>query len=141
MKLQLMRRHDWPERLNGIVAAHREWDGTIWWGQYDCGTIFSDAVWGMTDVDPIEELGRWTSEQSAMRAMLSSGHRSMKDYLDTKFDQVPVAHARRGDVGYPAEIFPLSCPSVIVGAEAVSRTQDGWIVFPTSKLSTAYRIG
>jgi len=139
--LQLTRRHDWPERLNDIVAAHREWPGTIWYGQYDCGVLFSDVVWGMTDVDPLEELGRWNSEDSATRVMLSTGHRSMKDHLDTKLEAIPVASARRGDVGYAADPQPLTCPAVIVGAEAVSRGPDGWIVFPVSKLITAYRIG
>ena len=141
MTLQLTRRHDWPERLNGIVSAHAEWRGTIWWGQYDCGILFSDAVWGMTDVDPIEELGEWHSEESAVRAMLSSGHRSMKSYLDTKLETIPLSMARRGDVGYAADPDPLTCPAVIVGSEAVSRGHEGWIVFPVSKLITAYRIG
>lgn len=141
MKLELKRRHDWPERLNEVVAAHREWPGSIWWGQYDCGVLVSDTIWAMTDVDPMEDLGRWNSEASAMRAMLASGNRTMKDYFDAKFEHLPVALARRGDVGYGAEVGALSCPAIIVGSEAVSRDQSGWVVFPVSQLKTAYRIG
>lgn len=137
--IDLHRRDDWPERLQFAITEHQK--GDFEWGQYDCATLFSDAVWAMTNVDPLEEGGRWRSEFDALRALVRVGHTSIKSFLDAKFETVHPSEARRGDVGYPANPQALSCPAVIVGAEAMSRDQSGWIVFPVSELKTVYRIG
>lgn len=137
--LTLKRRPDWPERLNRALAEHRK--GAFEWGQFDCGILFSDVVWAMTDTDPMEVFGRWRTEHEALRAVVRSGHSSVKAYLDSVLPQIPVARARRGDVGYAEGVTPISCPAIVTGAEAQSRDERGWLVFPTSRLTTAYRIG
>lgn len=137
--MDIARRTDWPQRLNLAVRLHMK--GDFEWGQYDCGTLFSDAVFGMTDWDPMEPFGRWRSETDVMRSMVLLGVRTLKDYVATVLPEIAPAMARRGDVGYAAEVGQLSCPAIILGAEAVSRDQEGWISIPTSSLVTAYRVG
>lgn len=137
--LTFSRRPDWPERLLFAIAQHQA--GTFQWGQYDCGTLFSDCVYAMTGHDPMEELGRWVSERSAMRCLVQSGHSSIKSFLDARLPAITPSDAGRGDIGYTAAYGPLTCPAVVVGAEAMSRDEQGWIMMPVSKLVTAYRIG
>jgi hypothetical protein len=133
------RRQDWAERMNFAIREHRTLPYI--WGQSDCGVLFSDVVWAMTDEDPMLAFGRWTSELSALRAVVLAGVSSVKEYLDRELETVSVALARRGDVGYCTETQPLSCPAVIVGSEAISRDHNGWVAVPLSRLSTVYRIG
>ena len=133
------RRDDWPERMNFALQQHQTLPYI--WGQSDCGIIFSDVVWAMTDVDPMEVFGQWHDQQSALMAVLRSGCRSVKDFLDQQHEQIPVAQARRGDAGYSSHFDTLTCPAIVVGAEAVSRDHTGWIHIPVSQLETVYRIG
>ncbi|WP_414461829.1 DUF6950 family protein [Hyphomicrobium sp. DY-1] len=133
------RRNDCIERMNFALREHRKLD--FIWGQSDCGIIFSDVAWAMTDVDPMKIFGRWNSEHGALRALVSTGFVSVKDYLDAELEIIPVSEARRGDVGYPEDVTSLMCPAIITGAEAVSRNPDGWITVPRSQLVTAYRVG
>lgn len=133
------RRPDWPDRLALAIAEHRA--GAFQWGEYDCATFFSDVAFAMTDADPFEGLGRWRSASDALRLVVGTGSLSVKEYLDRRLPQIPPAQARRGDVGYLAAFETLTCPFVVVGAEAMSRAENGWVVVPLSHLATAYRIG
>jgi len=133
------RRRDWPERLALAIREHRK--GAFEWGQYDCATYFSDVVFAMTDADPFEALGTWRSATAALRILARTGAGSVKEYLDARLPSVSVAELRRGDAGFLAEFEPLTCPAIVIGAEALARAESGWIVFPISRLATGYRIG
>ncbi len=133
------RRDDAIERMNFALQEHRKLD--FIWGQSDCGIIFSDVAWAMTDVDPMEIFGKWTSEVGAIRALVHAGFLSVKEYVDAELEVIPVSQARRGDVGYPKDVSALMCPAIVVGAEAVSRNPEGWVRIPRSQLVTAYRVG
>lgn len=133
------RRPDWAERMNFALMQHRTLPYI--WGQSDCGVVFSDVAWAMTDSDPMEAFGRWHDPHSALRAVMNTGYRSVKQYLDAQLEQVPVLQARRGDAGYSSLVDTLTCPAIVVGAEAISRDHDGWVAIPLSQLTTVYRIG
>lgn len=137
--MTIARRPDWPARLNLAIRLHMK--GEFEWGQYDCGTLFSDAVYAMTDFDPMQPFGRWKSETDVMRTMVTLGVKTLKDYVISVLPEIAPAMARRGDVGYAAEVGTLSCPAIILGTEAVSRDQSGWVSIPTTSLVTAYRVG
>ncbi|WP_339085968.1 DUF6950 family protein [Hyphomicrobium sp. ghe19] len=112
------------------------------WGQTDCAVLFSDVVFAITDCDPFEIAGRWSSALGAAKALARTGHRSVKSFCDASFDTISPSMARRGDAGYvgnPED--PLTSPAIVLGAEAISRGLDGWVRFPVSTLTTAYRIG
>jgi len=134
------RRSDWPERLEFALSEHRK--GAYQYGQFDCAVLFSDVVWAMTDVDPFEEAGKWHSEFGALKALARTGHNTVKSFCDAKFEAIAPSMARRGDAGYVEAIHPLLCPAIVIGAEAITRDEKGgWIRFPASQLTTAYRIG
>lgn len=137
--LELSRLPEWPEALSFTVGEHRKHAFT--WGQWDCATFFADAVFGISGTDPFADIARWDSESGAMKSMLRAGYRSVQAFLDDRLPRIAPSAAQRGDCGYTSAVGALSCPLVIVGAHAVSRTEHGWIMVPVSRLEFAYRIG
>lgn len=134
------RREDWADRLHAVVDEHRNGPG-FEWGQYDCAVLFSDAVWAMTDVDPFAAFGQWRSERGALKALAKTGHNTVRDFIAAEFTEIAPSFARRGDVGFSEPTATLTSPAVVVGAEAVSWTESGWLVLPLSSLVVAYRVG
>jgi len=130
---------DWPERLEAAVAHHR--DMPFAWGRYDCGTLFEAVTRAVTGTTPVTGLGMWATRRSAMRLLLRQDASSVREALDRVLPRIHPSQARRGDAGYAPNSEPLCCPAIIVGAEAVSRDEHGWMVFPVSLLTTCYRIG
>lgn len=111
------------------------------WGVSDCAVLFSDAVFAMTDCDPFEAVGLWKSEMDALRALARMEVRSVYEFIEQRFEQVPVAFARRGDCGFIETYDALTCPAIITGHEAVSRNEKGWVSFPITRLAVAFRVG
>ena len=135
----MTRLDDWPERLAAVVACHRA--AEFGWGTFDCATFFADAVQAVCGEDPFNGHGCWASERDALRVLARTKCRSVKECCDARFPIIPASMAQRGDAGYHAAFEPLSCPLVVVGVEAVSRTEAGWLIVPTRLLTTVYRIG
>lgn len=130
----------WEERLIAAVQAHIS--GPFEWGTRDCATLFATCVEAVTGASPAADIAPWFSAQSALRNLRHAGFASVQDLVLARFTIIYPSHAQRGDIGYPAgPIEPLSCPAVITGAEAVSMTADGFIMFPASKLAITYRVG
>lgn len=130
---------DWPDRLVSVVARHR--DAAFAWGDFDCATLFAEAVHSVTGEDPFGGLGPWQSERDALRILAATGSDSVKGFFDARLPLVHRSELRRGDAGYAATAERLSCPVIVLGAEAVSRDHAGWVVLPVSLITTAYRIG
>lgn len=133
-----MRVTNWEDRLYATLADHRI--SPFVWGQYDCARLFADVVEAVTGVDPLAG-HEWDGEFSALRRLNEIGCRSMHEFVAQRFDQIVPADARRGDIGYPSHITPLMAPAIVVGAEAVSRDDRGWIIIPREMITMAYRVG
>jgi len=137
--LELKRRPDWPERLMSTVEHHR--NAAFEWGAFDCATLFADAVAALTDVDPLARYRPWKNERSARMKMIRAGFKTMQTFTRANFPEINPAQVQRGDIGFAHEAGNLSCPAVVVGAHAVSRDEQGWIVIPTSLLTLAFKVG
>lgn len=137
--LDLTRKPGWPDRLLAAVASHRA--QPFAWGQHDCATLFGAAVEAVTGFHIMAAYLPYDSERGAMKQLAGSGYRDMEHFARCMFPTVAPAQARRGDLGMTKDLVRLSCPAVILGAEAVSRDQSGWIVFPAKLLTVAFRVG
>lgn len=137
--LALKRRSGWDLRLMAVIDAHRRQPFS--WGDFDCATFFNDAVDAVADFRPLVAHMPWDSEGSARRRLVAAGYRDMAGFCRTFFPEIPTAQARRGDVGFAEARHALSCPAVIVGAEAVTRNEHGWLVVPASLLVQCFKIG
>ena len=97
-----LRRLDWPERLGGYVAAHRE--TPFAWGVFDCALFACGAIQVMTGVDPAAPMrGRYKTARGALRVLKRFAGGSLRETADKiageiGYPLVPLALARRGDV-------------------------------------------
>lgn len=133
-----MRPHDWVERLFETVERHRS--APFAWGLYDCATLVRDAALALGAADPFDG-ETWDGVASALRSLKRKDSYTVRQFMARKFPAVAPPLAHRGDVGFTADEHPLMCPAVIIGAEAVSRNETGWIVLPRTLLVDCYRIG
>lgn len=133
-----MRPHDWPERMLDVVDRHRAHEFA--WGLYDCGTLLRDCAAAIGAADPLAAFGTWDSELTALLRLRRCNVTSIRDHMMATCSRVPPGEAMRGDVGYAGVWGPISCPAIVVGAEAVSRDQDGWVVIDASSLTEVYRL-
>ena len=134
----MQRPDDWPERLLATVERHR--GAAFAWGVFDCGTLLRDCALALGAADPLSVFGTWDSQLTALIRLRRCNVASIRDHIMATLTPVAVGHAMRGDVGYAAVWGPLSCPAVVLGAEAVSRDESGWIVIGASQLTEIYRL-
>lgn len=130
---------DWSDRLLRTIERHRVC--RFAWGSFDCATLFDDAARAVTGESPMEGLGPWPSERAALRLLRRLEAKSVRECVEKRLPAVPPSTARRGDVGYTDKFDRFASPSIIVGAQAVSRDEHGWLVFPASLLTACFRVG
>lgn len=134
-----MRLVDWDQRLVSVIAEHQSHPFS--WGAADCATFFADVVAAVTGCDPLAAFRPWESERDALRCLAGTGCASVAAWVAGQFDEIVPVDARRGDVGYAAETDPLSFPAIVVGAHAMSRNAEGWVVLPRAHLVRAFKVG
>lgn len=133
-----MRLPDWPDRLLTVIEWHR--NHAFAWGDFDCGTLFSDAVTAVTGADPLEGY-LWRNEREALKFLALRQVDSMLEFVACRFDEIVPCDARRGDIGWTVRLDPIVCPAIITGAEAVSRDASGWISVPRTHIVRAFKVG
>lgn len=133
-----MRLPDWPDRLIAAIERHRR--QRFVWGAFDCGTLFRDCVVAVSGSDPGGGFG-WASRREAAGFLIGNGVGSMLEFCEARFDEIVPADARRGDLAFPKTVHPLMCPAIVVGAEAVSRDESGWQVWPRELIARAFKVG
>lgn len=134
-----MRLVDWDQRLVAVIAEHQS--RPFAWGEADCAALFAAAVAAVTGRDPLAAFRPWASEHDALRRLAGTGAPSVVAWVAERFDEIVPADARRGDVGYAAEAEMLSFPAIIVGALAMSRNAEGWIIIPRARIVRAFKVG
>lgn len=132
-----MRSPDWSERFVEVIEHHRR--AQFAWGTYDCATLLRDTALALGAHDPWEG-ETWSSALSAMLGIRKRGAKSVREYIRARLEPIDQAEALRGDVGFTDDHDTLMCPAIVVGAEAVSRNEVGWIVLPRTFLVECYRL-
>lgn len=94
-----MRRSDWERALAAYIAECET--RPYAWGEHDCALFAAGAVLAMTGDDPVPEFrGRYTTAAGSARALKRFGAGTLEATLDAKFEQRPIAFARRGDLAF-----------------------------------------
>ena len=89
---------DWEERLHAYLASRAGAEHA--YGVIDCCLFSADAVEAMTGHDPAAAFrGRYSSAAGSARALKRYGAGTLEATIDTMFEAIPVAFARRGDLG------------------------------------------
>ncbi len=133
-----MRPVDWSDRLIEVCNRHRR--AQFVWGDYDCAALVRDAAAALGARDPFDGV-LWFSQRSALACLRAKGAMSVREFIAARLQRVEPAAAARGDVGFTSDHAALMCPAVIVGAEAVSRDERGWVTMPRDMLVECYRLG
>ena len=102
--------------------------------------LFRRCVEACTGRDPLFDLAPWFSAASALRSLRRAGYGNAFDLVRARFDEIPSSAAGRGDVGFCAARDELSAPAIIVGTEAISRNETGFLIFPVTELVSTFRV-
>lgn len=109
----------WEEALSDYIASKR--DEPFEYGVNDCCMFAAGAVEVMTGVDPMQEFrGTYSDLRGSLKALKEIGEGDLETTLDSKFDEIPISHAQRGDLAF----FDDSV-GVIMGGFAYFVSDDG----------------
>lgn len=90
-----------PQGWESVLAAHiaNARSRPFVWGEHDCVLWCADWVRKVTDRDPAADCrGQYSSEADARLALNALGCSTPAELADRHLPQIPVAHAKRGDV-------------------------------------------
>lgn len=133
--LEIERHSIWEQALSDYIESVR--DKPFEYGTHDCCCFISGAIESMTGVDPMVEFrGQYDSLKTSIKALRDIGEGDLEKTLDTKFGQVPIANAGRGDVA-----FFEGCAGIVAGRFAWFVDDDGLHRVPRSYWGKAWRVG
>jgi hypothetical protein len=109
----------WEEALSDYISSKR--DEPFQYGVNDCCMFAAGAVEAMTGVDPMEEFkGTYSDLRGSIKALKEIGEGDLETTLDSKFEEVAISHAQRGDLAFFDESV-----GVIMGGFAYFVSDEG----------------
>lgn len=110
------------------------------WGVSDC-SMFADVVQSLTGFDCIADVRGYRCELSAVRRLRATGYATTLSLVEDLFPEIDPREAKRGDLGYPAEIpHRLMSPAVIDGAYAYSKGLEGGVLISRCLIARAFAV-
>lgn len=90
---------NWEDRLYEYIASMR--DVPFKYGENDCCTFVGGAVLAVTGTDKMQEFrGKYKSMASSVKALREIGAGDLEKTIDSKFPEVPISLAQRGDIAF-----------------------------------------
>ena len=126
---------DWEHRLSDFLAQPFEFE----WGTMDCALFACAAVEAMTGEHPYPEfVGVYDDRIGAAKALRKLGKGTLEATFGQKFERVPPAFARRGDI----VMSTYGAMGVCIGASAMFLAEEGGLIrLPRATFTHAWRIG
>jgi hypothetical protein len=107
------------------------------WGDNDCAKFVAGAVKAATGKDPLKGL-RWGTQTGALRVLKRLG--GIEAALDERFERIPPALAKRGDIaGVPDEALGIH-PMIVEGDKLVAPGDRGNKRVPRRAMTVAWSI-
>lgn len=129
------RKPGWETELSDYIASVRNKD--FEYGTFDCCILISDAVVAMTGEDPMAEFrGKYDSLKTSIKALREIGQGDLESTLDAKFEEIPISHARKGDIA-----FTEGCAGVVMGQHAWFTAEGPLERIPRAFWDKAWRVG
>ncbi|WDR00757.1 hypothetical protein PSC71_08415 [Devosia sp. J2-20] len=132
----------WERAYVEIMTHHAELP--FGWHSSDCLIIAADLARGMTGVDPMRGLRRYSTETGAMKLLLKAGFRTVEEALEAAFPPIDIAYARRGDCGVLEQSVygqPWLSTLIVLGDRAMGKGPRGPVYVPTQRLKRCFAIG
>lgn len=133
-----MRVDGWETRLMEAVQRHDSMP--LEYGTSDCIIHIADCIEAVTGEDPMASYrGAYASEEEAGELLVSLGASDVEELLESLYEEVPPALARRGDVGV-VKIKGVAACVVVMGPLIIGKSSLGSIKMSTSRLTRAFKI-
>jgi hypothetical protein len=114
-----MRINAWEEALVNYITTKRH--EPFEYGVNDCCLFAAGAVEAITTEDPMPEFrGQYDSLKGSLKAIKDIGAGTLEATMDSKFPEVAIGHAQRGDLAF----FDDSI-GVVMGSFAYFVSDDG----------------
>jgi len=128
-----------------VEALQKYADSPFVWGASDCLMGPADLCEAMTGVNPFPiEFRRYRTASGSFRVLKSMGMADVEEAIAAVMPRIPVAHARRGDVGvgeFMVRGRMVLATYVVMGSTALGKNDDGNVVVPTLRLRSAFKVG
>jgi hypothetical protein len=130
-----MRLSDWETRLSDYISEKRH--EPFAYGKNDCCTFALGAAQAITGVDPMPEFrGKYDTLIGSVRALKEIGAGDLESTMDTKFPEIGIGFAQRGDLAF----FDGSV-GVVMGSFAWFVSDNGLERVPRSMWDKAWSVG
>jgi hypothetical protein len=130
-----MRIPTWEEALANYMAEKRH--EPFEYGVNDCCLFAAGAVLQITGEDPMPEFrGKYDSLKGSLKVIKEIGAGTLEATLDTKFPEVAIGHAQRGDLAF----FDGSV-GVVMGGFAYFASDDGLEKIPRAMWDKCWSVG
>lgn len=97
--IELERLSDWETNLSEYIASKRE--EPFAYGSNDCCYFCFGAIEAITGQDCMLEFrGQYSNEFGSLRALKEIGAGDLESTMDTKFPEIEVSLAGRGDIAF-----------------------------------------
>lgn len=131
-----MRVNGWETALAAVVAERRK--DTFELGKNDCCLFAADCVQAVTGVDPAASLRGYIGTIGAARVLRENG--GLTGILNSRFEQIDVRIAQRGDVVVVTGDDGKELMAVVVGKTAVAPAPAGVAHFNSDRWLSAWRV-
>lgn len=130
----MIRKTTWEAELSDYISSKR--GEPFEYGVNDCCMFAAGAVEAMTGVDPMEEFrGSYSDLRGSLKALKDIGEGSLEATLDSKFEEVEIGRAQRGDLAF----FDNSV-GVVSGSFAYFVSDDGLERVPREFWEKCWRV-
>ena len=130
-----MRINAWEDALSNYIATKRH--EPFEYGVNDCCLFAAGAVEAITTEDPMPEFrGQYDSLKGSLKAIKDIGAGTLEATMDSKFPEVAIGHAQRGDLAF----FDDSI-GVVMGSFAYFVSDDGLERIPRDMWDKCWSVG
>lgn len=117
--------------LSDVIRKYS--DAPLVWGDTDCIHFGLEAAHAAGGADHRAMIPNYRTERGALRALRKLPHPTLEGMFDAHLTRVPSAFARPGDVALLHQP-PFDCVGVVVGADALFKTDSGVLRYPAREL-------
>ena len=129
-----MRINAWEDALSNYIATKRH--EPFEYGVNDCCLFAAGAVEAITTEDPMPEFrGQYDSLKGSLKAIKDIGAGTLEATMDSKFPEVAIGHAQRGDLAFDDSI------GVVMGSFAYFVSDDGLERIPRDMWDKCWSVG
>ena len=133
----MMRIAGWASRLSRTYERHAALPAD--YGVSDCFIWPADVVEAVTGERIFPDCRGYKTELGAARMLRRKGFETLADAFGSLFEEIPPAHAGRGDIGVVEQDGEI-CGGAFLQLGFQARGKDGFVTVPRGEVLKAFRV-